>query len=210
MFAEGGFPYIIESCLGSNISVYMYSTSGSWNLLGSGADRMEGIFLVNLHTGYLVTGSIFGDLILITRLSDIRQKIIMVDTVVQHDTLIRDTIFGAPFCQMDTLGFSVTHDQSVIHYKIILSQLPTNDSADMKKGDIKAFPDPAFDWLIFRKGGFPVTVSSLTLHDMTGKLVKTVQNLEGSELYIGDLKRGIYIMEVISGGTKHVSRLVKI
>jgi len=83
--------------LGEMYSTKVYKSSdfgSNWTLIGGGAPHYFGLFIVNKHYGYFVSG--INNLVLVTSFSDIQiPQFEIYDTAVNKDIFITDTIYNS-------------------------------------------------------------------------------------------------------------------
>ena len=127
VFVNDSTGFIVER---NNNGHTVYKTTNSgihWQPIGGGAPVYFGFYLVNVHTGYLVTYWNNPQNLYITRVSDINNHSFS-DSNINQDTIINDTIFGESFCNLDTLEFKIKNNNDTIDYKIAFIAKPLHRS----------------------------------------------------------------------------------
>lgn len=189
-------------------SVYKTINSGtSWSNFGGGAPTFLGFYLVNENTGYLVTTWDNPLNLFINRASDIRNRFIS-DSEIMNDTLINDTIFGIGFCDYDTLGFKIKNANDTIHYQILFNMELVSINNILYDNQIGIFPNPAHDFIEFSQNFRLSDGCRIKVFDTNGKLIESF-NYTNKRIYIGDLKAGIYFIEVSDKDKRQIGKLIK-
>jgi hypothetical protein len=169
--------------------------------------------VVNEHDVYLITtANNWGALI--TKASDINGKGTYeyhteID-IVENEAMINDTIYGAIFCEIDTLSFKVKDGADTITYNIAFHNepLPTG-SRYFSDSRFTIYPNPCSDYIYFAQNKFKDKQTKTTIHTIDGKLVKTYVT-SGNRIYVGNLKPGVYLIEIEIGDEKVRRKIVKI
>lgn len=189
-------------------SVYKTINSGtSWSYFGGGAPTFLGFYLVNENTAYLLTTWDNPLNLYINRASDIRNRVIS-DSEIMNDTLINDTIFGIGFCDYDTLGFKIKNANDTIHYQILFNVELVSINNITYDNQIRIYPNPADDFIEFSQNFRLCDECRIKVFDTNGKLIESF-NYTNKRIYIGDLKAGIYFIEVSDRDKRRIGKLIK-
>lgn len=209
-FLNDSTGFLIEGTSG-NIGVYKTSDYGkSWKYLGYGAPVFLGYYVVNEHNVYLITSTNQGG-VLITKASDNKRKNpndYFGFNIIENEAIINDTIYGDNFCDMDTLSFKVKDNADTISYKIAFQYepLPTF-SKYLLEPEYKIYPNPCSDYIYFSQNILDKGVEC-KLYSLDGRLVKSSVIID-NRMFIGNLKGGIYLMEIKIGDVKIKRKMVK-
>jgi len=189
-------------------SIYKTTNSGeNWNKIGHGAPTFLGLYLVNANTGYLVTTYNNPKAIYLQRISDINQRL-LTSTDVVNDTIISDTIFGNPFCEIDTLGFKILNENDTVIFKIAIITTPLSNIDKLNKKNIEIFPNPVKDYIIIRNYESLYRDYKIKIYDNSGIIIKILtSNKEG--IFIGDLDPGIYFLEIFNSKSEYIYKFIK-
>jgi len=195
MFISSNKGFMVESNPNGH-AVYQTTNSGnSWEIVGFGAPTYLGFHLLNEHTGYLITTWNSPLVVYISRVSDIRTRM-MYDTEIDEDLIIQDTIFGAAFCNYDTLSFQIMNGDFSLRYKIALHNQPLNINEDFGNDWLDFYPNPASEFITICGKAINEGMR-INILDMNGRRVKTFSNLN-EMLDISDLQAGLYLLEAES------------
>jgi hypothetical protein len=179
----------------------------NWNFIGGGAYYPIGLYIVNKNTGYLITSSSLPSILYITRVSDIQQRMITINNVI-NDTVIADTIFGEPFCEIDTLSFDIKNGSDTIKIRISLHQEPLSINDDLKQKNFQIFPNPANDFFTFELDDNGIEEFEIRIYDNMGKIVKS-PIISNRKIQINHLSQGIYLVKILFNNDRFVSKLIK-
>ncbi|NMC98770.1 MAG: T9SS type A sorting domain-containing protein [Bacteroidales bacterium] len=200
--------FLIESNPNGH-TVYKTNNSGtSWTAIGGGTPTLLGFYLVNSNTGYLVTTWDSPKAVYITRVSDINQRIIT-DNQITNDTIISDTIFGNPFCSINALNIKIKNVNDTVNYKIEFNLIPLTVSDYQRNNSFNIFPNPAKDFIEIDNKEIQLCDSYIRIYNNIGDIVKVHKIKDTSKLYIGDLKTGVYLLEISTKDTKAFYKIVK-
>ncbi len=183
-------------------------TGNSWTEIGSGAPNYLGVYLINENTAFMLT-SYENDLYLV-RLSDIRKQYLLMGMPPENNTSIQDTVFGEPMCPIDALHFKIQQADDIFNYTInfVVEPLSTDEILDYSKALI--VPNPAQDYIHIRTTDRETNAKSIRIFTQLGKLVQTMELAPYDRIFIGDLKPGIYFLEIQHAGRKEVLKFLKI
>ena len=194
--------------MGSIIGHTVYKTENSgvdWFSIGGGAPTYLGFYLVNGNTGYLLTTWDNPLNLYINRVSDINQYYFS-DPHINQDTVINDTVFGEPYCQIDYLSFKIENSGDTIDYKINFIVEPLSVQGIYKR-KIEFYPNPCKDFIFFQ-GKMRIEDIQYKIIELTGKIIKTgVSN--NNSIYIGDLRKGLYFIQLTNGNKEYFGKLIK-
>jgi hypothetical protein len=212
-FINDSTGFLIEGSSG-NCGVYKTNDYGkSWDNLGSGGPDFLGYYVVNEHDVYLITTA-NGWGAMITKASAINGKGTYdyhteID-IVENEAIINDTIYGAIFCEIDTLSFKVKDGADTITYNIAFhnESLPTG-SRYLSDSRLTLYPNPCSDYIYFAQNRFRNKQAKTAIYTMDGRLVKFYVT-SGNRIYVGDLKTGVYLMEIEIGDEKVKRKIIKI
>lgn len=182
--------------------------------LGNGYGYGGSLYIVNPFTVYLasdlspfVSGHFW-----INKFSDLKPEMeLIADTSINMDISVWDTITGKPLCDCLTeINYRYKYGIDTINYKI---QLYVVDSAyivsESQLVECIIYPNPTEDFL--RLSVNPSRCCyRLNIYNSVGTLIKSlaIKPLE-EKIYVGDLTKGIYLIEIIGEKTKYFSKMVK-
>ena len=207
MFIDKSTGFLVE---GNNngYSVYKTDNSGaSWISIGGGAPTFLGFYLVNINTGYLITTWDNPLNLYITRVSDISSRFIS-DSEINNDTIINDTIFGINLCDIDSLSFKIKNSSDTIKYQISFIKTPISIDNFEHYTNFNVFPNPTYDFISISKDIQINEDSQVNILDIKGRIVKRFLNIH-EKYYIGDLKKGLYFIEIINYDTRFIGKVLK-
>lgn len=206
-FINNSVGFLIEENSNGH-TIYKTTNSGvNWNKIGHGAPTFLGLYLVNANTGYLITTYNNPKAIYLQRISDINQRL-LTRTDVVNDTIISDTIFGNPFCEIDTLGFKIRNENDTVIFKIAITTTPLSNIDKLNKINIKIFPNPVNDYIIIRNYESLNRDYKIKIYDYSGNIIKIItSNKEG--IFVGDLETGIYFLEISDGKSEYINKFMK-
>lgn len=172
------------------------------------------LHIVNAHLAYLINYRIYTinniymtDSWLI-KCSDIQPFKQLWQHWPTSDSTINDTIIGMPLCQNQSeLNFS--HDS--INYKILLHIIDSTYSINENGfSPWKVFPNPADDYISLTTNN-PSLSCVINIFNSLGIMQKSVvfNQLSGQTIYVGDLKKGLYIVEINQGKIKYYHKMIK-
>ncbi|MBE9481262.1 MAG: T9SS type A sorting domain-containing protein [Bacteroidetes bacterium] len=200
--------FIIESNSNGH-TIYKTVNSGvNWEPIGGGAPTFLGFYLVNQNTGYLVTTWDNPLALYISRVSDIN-TIFITDSNINNDIIISDTIYGDPFCEMDTLSFKIKNNFDTISYYILLNVVPLNIQDISIKSKASIYPNPVNDYFTFKNIEFMQSDNCITIYNYDGSFVKVLESSKKKNFYVGDLNTGIYLIEISNKQNKAIIKMIK-
>jgi len=200
-FVTENIGFLVEGS-GSGTSILKTINAGkNWVAIGGGAPTYLGFYIINQNTGYLVTT--YNAIIYITRVSDINGKF-MSDSKIKDDIILNDTISGVPFCDIKSLSFKIKNSTDTINYKIILNDLPLSID-NFNNTSLSFYPNPASDYIQITG---TTNECKIRILDSNGRLIKSF-NKNIAELYVGDLKPGLYVMELTGKNERRISKFIK-
>jgi hypothetical protein len=205
MFINETTGFIVESNPNGH-TVYKTENSGvDWFSIGGGAPTYLGFYLVNANTGYLLTTWDNPLNLYINRVSDINQYYFS-DPYINQDTVINDTIFGEPYCQTDFLRFKIENSGDTIDYKINFIIEPSSVQ-EIYNRKIEFYPNPCKDFIFFQEK-MRVEDIQYEIIELTGKIIRTsVSN--NNTIYVGDLRKGLYLIHVTNDSKEYFGMIVK-
>lgn len=187
--------------------IYKTTDSGqTWNSCCGSGGSMLGFFLVNQNTGYLIVKDPNNNLA-IRRTSDINCKSLLRENL-KKDIIITDTIFGNSFCNIDTLGFKIKNGIDTISIKIALKVTPL-DVKITYAGELKIYPNPLNNYIKIDFDDFNIYDSKIKIYNNSGTLIKVFDFLNKNNLYLGDLKPGLYVIELIDNNKRRTCKIIK-
>jgi Secretion system C-terminal sorting domain len=206
MFVNETTGFIIESNPNGH-TVYKTENSGvDWLSIGGGAPTYLGFYLVNANTGYLVTTWDNPLNLYINRVSDINQSYFS-DPNINQDTIINDTIFGESYCPIDYLEFKIQSSGDTIDYKIIFILEPLSIQGIIYDREIGFYPNPSMDFIFFQDT-MRIANSEYKIAELSGKVIKTGV-VDNNQIYIGDLRVGLYLIRLTKDGREYLGKVIK-
>lgn len=211
LFINDSTGFLIEKNSGSNHSVYKTKDYGkSWRYLGWGGPTYWGFYLINEYNLYLITGA-NGTGPLITRASDIDSKYPQEYSkffTTENEIMIEDTIYGNSFCNYDALNFKIKEGADTINYIIKLKNEPLTTVSQIKSETLlELYPNPADDFINLVSARFGI--SNIRILNSSGINIKEFDDSNFNRLYIGDLKKGLYLIELKSGNNIQIGKFIK-
>ncbi len=210
-FINDSTGFLIEKNSGSNHSVLKTKDYGkSWSYLNGGGPTYWGFYLINEYNLYLITGA-NGTGPLITRASNIDSKSPPEYSkffTTQNEIMIKDTIYGNSFCNLDKLSFRVKEGASTISYIFVLKNEPLTTVNQIKSAtQLELYPNPADDFinLVSARLG----KSHIRISNSSGRTIKEFDDYDFKRLYIGDLKKGLYLIELNSDNNIQIGKFLK-
>lgn len=187
--------------------------NNSVTLIGNVPGTYYDFFIVSRHTLYF-TATMFNSppvYLSFSRLSDIlpQKDIISSDTLLS-DTTVFDTIAGIPFCPgLNEINYRYQIQNNTIIYTIRFSVDTLVNIRNQNNPGITVYPNPAKDYLRIEttENENPFTIQIL---DNAGIVKKSIiiHLPVKTEIYIGDLIKGIYFIVVDNSKTKKVYKLI--
>lgn len=124
------------------------------------------------------------------------------------DSTIFDTIVGMPLCQNQSeINLRYDSINCKILFHIIDSTYSINENGI---SPWKVFPNPADDYICLTTNN-PSVSCVINIFNSLGILQKSIvfNQLSGQTIYVGDLKKGLYILEINQGRTKYFHKMIK-
>ncbi len=206
MWVSETIGFLVESNPNGH-TIYKTENSGiDWFSIGSGAPTYLGFYLVNANTGYLLTTWDNPLNLYINRVSDINQYYFS-DPNINMDTVINDTIFGESYCQTNCLDFKIKNSGDTIVYKINFIVEPLSVQDVIYKREIGFYPNPCKDFVVFQEKERIKNIQYKII-ELSGKTIKTgISN--NNTIYIGDLRKGSYLIQLTNDNKEYFGRIVK-
>jgi len=188
-------------------TIYKTNDSGAnWLLIGGGAPAYLGFYLVNANTGYLITTWDDPLNLYINRVSDISDYNYS-DSNINQNTIINDTIFGESFCELDTLGFKIRNYNDTIEYKIALIKEASGLQDFIKTYKLQFYPNPSSNFVFFQEVT-GLDDSEYIVTDLSGKMITTGVS-DNNQIYIGNLRKGIYLIQLTNKNGGYFGKIIK-
>jgi hypothetical protein len=186
--------------------------------LGSIYESSDGnynFFIVTRHTLYFESNFIppSPNTLFISRFSDILpQKNIVYFNSIISDTTVFDTVAGVPFCpNLNQINYRYKIANDTLNYKIQFQVDTLENTGELKLSNITLYPNPSNE--IIKVKAIPNEIQcSIKILDNLGRSIKSIaMNHSGdTEIFIGDLKKGIYYVFLDNNKTTKVFKLIKI
>ncbi len=77
-------------------------------------------------------------------------------------------------------------------------QIALLDNTTISKGDLKIFPNPATNFISVSEND---NVKQILVFNLVGRKMKTFKAIKGEKYFVGDLPKGIYLIQLL--GTKN-------
>lgn len=189
------------------------TTKNSWesNSEFDGSDygaHFLGFFLVSPNTGYLITCNHNMNRLWVRRMSNIRGSRFMFDNS-PSEVVLQDTIYGEPYCELDTLGFKTIWQNDTTHYKIVLNRINA-DIAEKKELPPSLMPNPVSNFFGFSNTFDYTSLIEINIYNLNGKIIRSYEPYSGNNYFVGDLRNGLYFVELVSDKGKKVLKMIKI
>lgn len=101
------------------------------------------------------------------------------------------------------IGPETITEQGIYYY----SEVSTTSVIEATAGELRVYPNPVADELII-KGDYPEG-TSLSLFDLQGRLIINKQLNSDQQLFVGDLKPGLYLFRIEGEGMIQHGKIVK-
>jgi hypothetical protein len=206
---------VVDHSVGS-VAVYKTTDSGeSWVGLGSGLPEYLDYYPVSAHTGFLFTHHEFcyqpDSSYCLTRVSDLKNNPYRPGRCISSDTVVSDTIFGSPFCEIDTLYVIARINNDTIELKINLVGSPLNTFETDVINDFIVFPNPVSSSFSICGLHSNLYEPTLNIYNYLGIKVKSIklETIDNIEVSVDDLQKGYYILEISDGKNRMVKPLLK-
>jgi len=145
----------------------------------------------------------------IDRVSDIRNRFLTSTSDSIKDTILNDTIFGNPYCSIDTLSIKIKDGIDTIHYKIILNTKDIPSQVKLLTKSIEIFPNPVGDFININVTDLNISKTTIEIYNSTGSLIKILDRSNTDRYCVGDLKPGIYVIELFDNDKRFMSKIIK-
>ena len=186
--------FLIDKCVTGLISVYKTTDSfDNLELLNFGIEYFLGFYLISPNLGYFIT--YFDSTLYVNCSSDIVPPKFFTDEVIDNDTVFYDSIVGVPFCDIDTLSFTILHNETPVNYAIVFNANPVNIGEKDIVDEIVIFPNPAKEYFRLKGESF-IDNSKIEVLNKYGEFVKSFTVTSGGQYYIGDLPKGLYFVRI--------------
>ena len=209
IFINDSTGFLIEGNSNGHTVYKTINFGKTWKSMSGGTPTYWGFYLLNEHNGYLLTATNgYGPII--TRVSDIdsKQTYEFDYHYIDNEVIINDTILGSSFCNFDTLSFNIKKGPDTINYVIRLKNEPLTAVSQIKSGTmLELYPNPADDFirLVSERSGR----SHIRILNSSGLTIKEFDDSNFNRLYVGDLKKGLYLIELNSGKNMQIGKFVK-
>lgn len=163
------------------------------------------LHIVNLNLAYLIT---YGSDFELIKCSDIQPIRTLQYGKPTSSSTITDTIIGMPLCQNLT-ELNVSYD--TINFKILFHSIESlNSIPENNISQWNIFPNPAKDYIYFRTKT-PSISCVIKIFNSNGILLKSIisDKLSEEPIYVGDLRPGVYFVEIQEGRKKFFNKMIK-
>lgn len=211
-FIDDTTGFFVVNEIGYGFEVYKIIGDSVIKIGRSGGYHFD-LFVVSRHTVYFST-DVYPEfnILFINRLSDIReQKVLIYDTTMLSDSSFMDTVLGIPFCSgLNELDYLFHSSVGILTYKIRFHLDSLNSIPIPKAPKLIAYPNPAADFI--RIDSYNMDHDVVNILDNMGNIRKSflMKDLVKPEIYIGDLKNGVYFIVINNKQTTFVYKLIKI
>jgi len=97
-------------------------------------------------------------------------------------------------------------------FKLLFEQETFSTTDEELDLEIKLFPNPAKDFVIISFGDFSLSDVRITLSDIQGRQIRTIEkeNMTSDEIRVNksDLSQGIYLVKINSGQFQYTAKMV--
>jgi hypothetical protein len=206
-FVDDSTGFMITSSKQHSVLVqyYIYKIIGNKFILLWDTYNTFNLFIVNANLAYLSTYLM--DFILV-RCSDIQPSKQLTQNRPTSDITIIDTIIGMPLCQ-NLSEINLRYD--TVNCKILFHIIDSTYSI-IENGisPWKVFPNPADDYICLNTNN-PLASCMINIFNSLGIMQKSIvfNQLSGQTIYVGDLKKGLYIVEINQGKIKYYHKMIK-
>lgn len=210
IFINDSTGFLIERNSGGHMVYKTVNSGKTWKSMSSGGPTFLGFYLINEHSGYLITTASNLNEPIITRVSDIDSKQTYEFDYHYNDNqvTINDTILGSSFCNLDKLSFKIKKGVDTINYIIRLKNEPLTSVSQIKSAtQLELYPNPADDFVNLVSDRFGMT--HVRIFNSSGITIKEFYDSNFNRLYIGDLKKGLYLIELNSGNNIQTGKFIK-
>jgi hypothetical protein len=209
--------FIVKDWVGYHFEIYKI-INDSVILLGYINESNFGdynFFIVTRHTLYFESNFIppSPNTLFISRFSDILlQKNIVYFNSMISDTTVFDTVAGVPFCpNLNQINYRYKIANDTLNYKIQFKVDTLENTGEVKLSNITFYPNPANENIKFK--AIPNEIQcSIKILDNLGRPIKSIvmNNSGDTEIFIGDLRNGIYYIFLDNTKTTKVFKFIKI
>jgi hypothetical protein len=209
-FINNSVGFLIELNAVYSTGVYKTTNSGlNWNRIGTGNLEYLAYYVINQNTGFLITH--FENAVSVMRITDLYYDPFYHGFHLYKDTVVTDTIFGDPLCDQDYLRFSIKsgNDTFDCHIKLIITPINTNEFKNEDK--IEITPNPVQDYIHLNFVDSKLSKSAFNIYNCLGIKIKSfyINKPDKYEFYIGDLKKGNYIIEIYNAQKRIIGKIIK-
>ena len=184
---------------------------------GYGSGSCVALFIVNANTAYIAVDYswfVGQEHLFINKCSDIQpQKILIEDLSVTTDVTIMDTIVGMPLCDsLSELNYKYVNGNDTVNYKILFSIIDSTYSIkEHITHEWKVFPNPTVEY-IHLKTNNPSNPYKIKIFNSVGIIQRSmvINSLPEQTIYVGDLEKGMYIIEINQGKMRQYNKIIKI
>ncbi|HQU57732.1 MAG: T9SS type A sorting domain-containing protein [Phaeodactylibacter sp.] len=88
------------------------------------------------------------------------------------------------------LSLSVAYSQTSFSSRLTLKK-----PGDTEKVDLQVYPNPATDYISVTNGE---SVAKVMVFNLVGRQMKAFDTAEGDKFFVGDLPRGMYLVQLLS------------
>jgi len=139
-------------------------------------------------------------------------KLLVYDSILLSDIIVTDTIKGLPLCpDLAEINFMYKHVNDTIVYTV---QFIVVDSAvsvnENKISKTRIFPDPVNEFVNLDNAGLPEDIQ-LNIYNNAGLLKKSIKLKTGAgrKIFVGDLEKGLYLLEILNGKKRQSEKFIK-
>ena len=112
---------------------------------------------------------------------------------------MKQVVLSLLCCSFLVLSLSAkTLPSSLLPTAVTLSYL-LEDNTLLNQNSIRVYPNPAINYIHITDNKI---VSKLAVFDLIGKKVKNFSYDEGNKFYVGDLRKGIYLVQLLDENNK--------
>jgi hypothetical protein len=206
--------FFIVNYIGGDITVYK-TVGDTLTIVGHGWGEYLSFFIVNAWTAYLVSApsSLPFFICYVSKCSDIQpNKLLINDDSLTSNITVNDSIMGIPLCNYLTqVNYRLKNGNDTLIYTIFLYSSDSVFSIkETSLSELKLAPNPSSEYIHLTTFNQEY-LDRVYIYNSLGIKEKSIKANAKTDLmiYIGDLKNGIYFIEVNLGKTNRKIKLIK-
>jgi hypothetical protein len=103
------------------------------------------------------------------------------------------------------MTFHPSNDLTNVLYTVVFNCGTTTNVSDLEKENIKITPNPVSQYFKIKDANN--SVGAINIYNMTGRLIKNLDQSDSDEYFIGDLPSGLYLVRLSDKNNKTIKTL---